>query len=292
MVAVGRSDFDSTPFSVAANTFSTYADGSDYAVHSTGKPGDVMKTIWLPVKSTSQSAAVTQAGDWVFGPYNSTVEVNNTCIVAWFTAAVAQSYEFEIITHWEAIVLPSQDQLYNPTVDVADPTFANSMIARALAANPANDMARTVENDDAAAILSVVSDLQLVYQGVSAGVGLAKKAWSWVKGLFEQRPGVENALMVFLHQGGTINLLKDMHRLMLEHETKDSNPGSDARLLAKIEGIQRSKDNDARVKSVMRVFDEQKVVNNDRYVLTVEDSPVHVQPQPQAAASYALKLSR
>jgi hypothetical protein len=277
VVACGRSDNDATPFVVAANTFGTYADGSDYAVHSTGKPGDVIKSIWLPVKATSQNAAITQAGDWTFGPYNSTVEANNTCIVAWFQAPVAQGYEMEVVTHWEAIVLPSIDQLYGPTVDIADPTFANSMIARALARNPASDMARTVENDDLALAFSVASDLKLVYEGVSAGVGLAKKAWSWVKGLFQLRPGVEDALVLFLHQGGTIDLLRNMHRLALEMKCDDS-----ASLLQKLEENQQDKYKRSRFESAMRVVDDYK---------SAHESPVHVQ-LPSAVTSSVLKMSR
>jgi hypothetical protein len=273
VVAVGRSDYDSTPFLVSTNTFGTYADGSDYAVHSTGKPGDVIKSIWLPVKSTSQSAAVTQGGDWAFAPYNSTVEVNNTCILAWFQAPVAQGYEMEVVTHWEAIVLPSVDQLYGPTVDVADPTFANAMIARGLANNPASDMARTVENDDLAQAFSVASDLKLVYEGVAAGVGLAKKAWTWVKGLFELRPGAANALAVFLHQGGTLNLLKDMHQLAVEQKAS-----SDAELLERVEEIQRDKYKRSRFEQAMRVIDDYKSEAGSSPVL------VHL---PSSAASYA-----
>jgi len=175
----------------------------DVATHSIGKPGDVFKGVWMPVpRSTSGSGAPTS--DWEFQLPASTQTSEDTDLFFWVqTPAAGQTFELEVVTHYEAIVVPGQEQVYLPTVCIADPTMAASLTAQALSKTPLSTQVRSVETDDGD-IASVVKDAAAVYSAGKVVVSGVKRAWSWIKGLFAIHTSDERALQILLDQGMTL----------------------------------------------------------------------------------------
>jgi hypothetical protein len=203
-IAIGRVTKSDSPAN-AAYVFGTWATSKDVALHSMGKPGDVFKGIWLPIQSDANN-------DWTFTPPATGVSSEDTTLTFWLkcpTVSAPETFTIEVITHYEAQVLPTNDQIYPADIVIGDPSLGASLLAATLAEYPAKCQVRTIETDDGD-IQSVVSDVAQIYGAGKRVWGAAKKAWGWFKGLFAVHREPDAALRFALENGATFDQLRDM----------------------------------------------------------------------------------
>jgi hypothetical protein len=199
-IAIGRCGANDLP-EVSHSVWSTLAVSRDVTTHTGGKPGDVFKAIFMPLITPATN-------DWCFRPPATTSGTEDTALVFWGQFPAAQTVDIEVVTHYEALVIPGQDQLYQPTVCISDQSMSNMLVAKALAKVPLLDQRRSVESDDGP-IESAISDVKAIYGAGKRLYNGAKSVWSFVKGLFAIHQGVEESLLVAFHQGLTVKMLRD-----------------------------------------------------------------------------------
>lgn len=206
VAAIGRVGNNDSP-DVAHTGWANFADSGDVTTHTAGKPGDVFKTIFMPLVSNSTH-------DWQFYPPSTAAAGEDTSLVFWAQgdASTTITFDLEVYTHWEVLVTSGQDQTYTPSTAVSDQSLSNRLVAKALGALPLLDQLRAVETDDGE-ILSAISDVKTLWGAGKRLVAGASKAWSWVKGLFDVRRG-EAGLLAAIDQGLTFAMLDDWNKLI------------------------------------------------------------------------------
>jgi hypothetical protein len=183
--AVGRTQRQTDPADpFLGKSFNAYATNTDASIHTLGKPGDVMKTVWFPFqRNFSATGNTNNSSDWNFQPPDELGNAQDTLVFIWCQCPVAATFEVEITCHFEAILLPGTNQLLVPVTIIQDPTVFQQLLAMNLAESPLTDQIRNVETDDGP-IASVVRDAKTIFGAGKSIFGVAKKAWSTFKGLF------------------------------------------------------------------------------------------------------------
>lgn len=237
MARCGRNDGIRYGSATMANLISSM----DSSTHTLGKPGDVFKTIWLPLMR-SASSTDTVCSDWTFKiPANAGTD-EDTILVCALEGPIANlnTFQIEFYTHWEALVKPTANQVYTNIIMISDATLGSRLLAHALSVQPVGSQTRNVEEDDGIAE-NLAADVKSVFGAGKKLFGTAKTAWSWVKGLFGEHQYSTDFLEHLLTQGAQLDqiqklpeLLKDLDEMKWVDPTVSPPPTKEGQFLAKL----------------------------------------------------------
>lgn len=172
-------------------TFAQFSNSSESCTRTLASPGDVGVVTWVPVFDQ-------YTGDTEF-IFPSTAAANtSTAAWTWIQTPVAgQQFSVEIITMWEALVIPNVQSIIEPTMLLNDPMEAQALLYKAFKNQPAYSLERTVIKDDGV-VESTIADLRSIWGGVKSAIGLGKRVSSWISSGWNSMFGVGEKLMRYV----------------------------------------------------------------------------------------------
>lgn len=158
------------------------------ATFSLSSPSSVGQIVRTPlVGSLSQ--------DLEYWAYNASADAASNALVFDLTgcSALTNSFEFEVVKHYEARPLAASASLCPSSVSGGDPSHAAKILSKAINKDPISSQARAVKQDGEADP-SVASDVSTVFGGAQALLRLGSKVGSIVTGVGRWLFGKEKLL--------------------------------------------------------------------------------------------------
>jgi hypothetical protein len=172
------------------STWTTLAQARRFMTRTLANPGDVGRVAWTPLSGQGIKNTVFDNSDQQWKNYNGTVQVDDTCIIFWTQSPVAQQFLLTIVTHFEVLVYPSLESVYNPTWALVNPALAAELLMTEWSKYPITSIEANVFRDDGSdSLIEEGADL-LVKHGTKA---LSSVLGNVVSGLFGKAAQVKEA---------------------------------------------------------------------------------------------------